>query len=892
MATPISHPKPNSPPIGLRPVVATAKELIAGARSRLRSQHELGTPGIQICAQWTEILDGVVIRLFEAAVMECEADPKRAESALCLVPHGGYGRRDMAPHSDLDLMCLVDRSMAAEMASVIRVFSQMLYDTGLVVGFSQRNVAEAIDLALRDATIFTSLVEARYLFGAERLLNRFSSQFARKAHRARRRIAAGVVEARRDERQKNGDTPNLLEPNVKRSPGGLRDLQLVRWLGFACYGAVEPDALVMRGRLTKAVRNRLLKSRDFLLHVRNELHFHAGRQQDLLDKAEQLRMAALFGYVDRENSLAVESFMREYFSHTSEVRDAAFNFVDAIQESGPFVEFFAPLFTHRAGRDFRVGPRYIGATVRGRERLRESLADALWLMTLSCLYDKHIEPATWRSIRDSADQPGHLELTPDAIRQFLELMSQPLRLGELLRRLHAARLLERIIPAMAHARCLLQFNQYHKYTVDEHSLRAVTLATKFFHDPGPPGEVYRSIRNKRTLHLAVLLHDLGKGFTEDHSIVGERIAWETATRLGLPPQESEMLAFLVRRHLDMPHLAFRRDLSDPEVILRFAAEVGSSETLKHLYLLSVADLAAVGPGVLTDWKLDLLTELYARTHDCLTGAHGSGHRQRISKAIADVKSAIGASRFNLSLARILDSLPSGLVLGFATVELAEVLLKIADLKPSEAMAWPRCTSDRRSVRYAVAAHESIATGIFQRLTGVLSSQGMQILGAEIFTLEGGLVLDFFDVNDLDYSESPPASRMEEVCRALENVLKEPSIKLPTFRKVWSENKANAGPKLPTRVVIDNQTAQNMTVIDVFAHDRLGLLYTISRTLVELNLSVHIAKISTYLDQVVDVFYVTDRNSGGKVSDLSRCILIEEALLSTIHHLETTGEISP
>lgn len=883
----------NAPPdlassIGLRPVVASARESIADFRQKLLQQHAQGTPGIQICAQWTEILDGIVIRLFEAAANECGLDPQLVQAAICLTPHGGYGRRDMAPHSDLDLMCLVDPSAAGETRPFLRVFAQMLYDTGLVVGFSQRTVKEAVNLAIQDATIFTSLVEARFLYGAERLLTRFTTQFTRAAARARRRIIKGVVEARREERHKNGDTPNLLEPNVKRSPGGLRDLQLIRWLGFACFGATEPDALVLKGRLTKAVRNRLLKARDFFLHVRNELHFHAGRQQDLLDKSEQLRIARRFGYADSENALAVELFMRDYFFHASEVRDAAFNFVDAAEEPGALFDFFAPLFTHRVGLDFRVGPRYIGATTRGRQKLSESLADALWLMTLSCLYDKHIEPATWRTIRDSAEQPGRLELTKDATRRFLDLMGQPLRLGELLRRLHATRLLERIIPAMGHTRCLLQFNQYHKYTVDEHSLRAVTLATKLLQDPGPPGEVYRSLKSKRTLHLAVLLHDLGKGFADDHSIVGERIAKDTAARLELPAAEGEMLAILVRRHLEMPHLAFRRDLSDPQIISRFASDIGSSELLKHLFLLSIADLAAVGPGVLTDWKLDLLTELFERTNDCLTGALGSAHQQRMTKAKQSLKASLGERTLDKPLEEMIDSLPSSLLLGFSSADLANLLERLRHIDTSSAIAWSRSTPDRRSVRYGIAAHEQLASGIFQRLCGVLSSQGMQILGAEIYTLRGGVVLDFFDVNDLDFADSPPASRMEEVCRALESVLKQPGFTRPAFRRVWQEVKPDTGPKLPTKVVIDNHTAHKMTIIDVFAHDRLGLLYAISRTLYDLGLSVHIAKIATYLDQVVDVFYVTDLATGEKIRSPERCAQIESSLLTAIGNLENSS----
>lgn len=875
-------PSDVGPPAGLRPCVVDTRRKLQEARAKLRAQHAAGAPGIQVCTKWSDILDEVAIDLFRAAIAESRASEEAAD-CVALVAHGGYGRRETAPYSDLDLMCLVAPDAPGKVKEVVRVYSQMLYDTGLVVGFSQRAPQEAIDLALRDPTVFTSLVEARFVHGPERLFQRFFAPFVRRARRAGRKLLEAVIDARRQERHKYGDTPNLLEPNVKRSPGGLRDLQLIRWLGCARWGLTEPDALVLSGRLPRRVRNRLLKARDFLLHVRNELHFHAGRAQDVLGKSEQLRIAGQFGYVDEGHALAVESFMREYFSHAAEIRDAAFHFVDEVLEPGFFSSFFVPLWTHRVGGDFRVGPRYIGATSRGRQKVAANLADALRLMTLSCLYDKHIEPATWRAIRDQAELPHDGELTPETSRRFLELLAQPLRLGELLRRLHAARLLERIIPAFGHARCLLQFNQYHKYTVDEHSLRAVERTTQFLHESGPPGEVYRSLKNKRPLHLAVLLHDLGKGFEEDHSIVGERIARETCGQFGVPEAELELVIFLVRRHLDMTHLAFRRDLSDRQVISRFASEVGSAERLNHLYLLSIADLDAVGPGVLTGWKLNLLTELYARTKECLTGSLAADRDMRLAAAQSALKEALGA---RTTLQKWIESLPSGLLFAAPPAALAEMLTALTQAPPREVLAWSMVDEERRSVRYAVGAQEEIADGVFQRLAGVLSSQGMQILAAEIYSLPGRYILDFFEVHDLDYRDAPPESRLCEVREALKAVLKQSSPPPPNFRRLWGAQSPPANPRLPTRVVIDNQTAQNMTIIDVFAHDRLGLLYTISRTLYELRLNVHVAKISTYLDQVVDVFYVTDLDSGGKITCPERCETIQQRLLEAIERVET------
>jgi [protein-PII] uridylyltransferase len=281
-------------------------------------------------------------------------------------------------------------------------------------------------------------------------------------------------------------------------------------------------------------------------------------------------------------------------------------------------------FSHQVDRDFRVTYSEVMATRHGQEKLKQNLSEVLRLCVLANLEDKRISPETWEIVR-SAVPNLQAEMTPETCKQFLLLLSQPGRLGKLLRRLHEVGLLEKIVPAFTHARSLLQFNEYHRYTVDEHSILAVERATDFLDDRGILGRVYRGIKQKRTLHLALLIHDLGKGFVEDHSEVGLRIAEETAARLRLPLRETETLKFLVHKHLLMSHLAFWRDSSDPQLVLKFAVEVGSPEMLDMLFVLTAADFAAVGPGVWDSWKADVLTS-FVSPHDAAPGERCAGVR--------------------------------------------------------------------------------------------------------------------------------------------------------------------------------------------------------------------------------------------------------------------------
>jgi [protein-PII] uridylyltransferase len=873
----------------LRASLLAARARMADERAAIRQQHQSGSPGIQVSARLTELVDTVALELYAEALADLSDQEKEDfESNVALVAHGGYGRRDLAPYSDLDLMVLHAAGAEGAVFPVASRLLRDLFDAGLDLGQSVRTPRQAWRLAAQDPVVCTSLMESRFLAGNNKLFDAFLERFQRRTRARYKSLFYAIYDARKKEWQQYGDTVYLLEPNVKRTRGGLRDLQLLRWLGFARYGAADPDDLQLVGAISKADQRVLREASEFLLRLRNELHFHAGKSNDVLDRSEQVRLAELYEFAGTEAILPVEGFMREYFRHTRAVTSVASNFVANARPGHPLAKAVGTLLAYRVEGDYRVTPNQILATKRGLARLQTDLSEVLHLCELANLHNKRIAPATWETVREAVPHFTG-DVRPEVTRQFLALISQPGRLGELLRRLHELGVLEKIIPGFTHARYLLQFNEYHKYTVDEHCILAVERCTELIGDPGLLGRVYLGIKQKRTLHLALLIHDLGKGFVEDHSEIGLRIAEETAGRLRLPLREAETLKFLVHKHLLMSHLAFRRDTYADDLIVKFAVEVGSPEVLDMLFVLTAADFAAVGPGVWNNWKAEVLADLYRRTMRHLAGDAPAGDTaERLERRKAAVRACLAKESDDEWFARQLDALPPAYAFSMPPQRIAAELRELHSLAPTQARAHGRYLPESGTVEFVVGTHDSITPGVFHKLTGALTSRGLEILSAEINTLADGLVLDRFYVNDRDFSEQPPPTRLAEIETALVESLTTPQGGAPTFRKVWrsaaSRDRAVLA-RLPTRVKIDNSSSDSFTIIDIFAHDRMGLLFAITRTIFELGLSVSVAKIGTYLDQVVDVFYVTD-SSGHKVQDEQRVQEITSRLLAAIDGTQT------
>lgn len=860
-----------------RQSVLDAREKWARGREEIRKRHDAGATGVQTCEDFSDLLDSVLLRLANAAT----EDNKEVRQRFALVMHGGCGRRQVAPFSDVDAMLLYQGELTSEVEQLARRYVQDVNDAGLVLGFSLRTPREACSLALQEPEIFTSLTESRLLGGNREIFDSFFNRMQRISHRRQSNLISRVIKAREEERAQFGETVYLLRPHIKKSRGALRDIHLIRWLGFLRFGENDLDALQRQRAITEADAELIKQSIEFLLHLRCELHFQVGRAQDGLGRNEQVRIAEKFGYKGRDGVLPVEEMMSDYFKYTTEIQYICDHFAKISSNRRMLGKAMAePISTREIDQHCWMGPTYIGILPDSLDTMKTDLQEVLRLMQLANLHKKIIGHETWLSIRQ-AMRTSKIELTEQASQRFMALLSNTVGLADLLDRLHEMYVLEKLIPAFDHARSLLQFNEYHKYTVDEHSLRAVREATMFENESGVLGKTYRNLRDKNILHLALLVHDLGKGFPEDHSEVGRRIAGETGKLLGLSHDDTEDIKYLVHNHLVMSHLAFHRDINDEDMVAEFAANVGSVRMLSLLYCLTCADIRAVGPDVLTPWKKSLLTDLFLHARNLLMG-HLDGsvdaRFQQIYEQVAQVKPNDKDSDWLYKTAR---NLPRNYCRDRAPEDIANQLLTLRDTPPNQVQCWVRKMPKGKLIELCIGKRERRRSGIFFKVTGMLASLGMKIHSADIKPVGNSLLWYWFQFEDIDFVETPETRLNEIATRAKRLALGEDDGP-PRFRKTWIGDGGPAAklavPKI--QVKIDNETVEQATVIDVFAQHRLGLLYTISKKIFELGLDVQFARISTYGRQVIDVFYVTD-DQGNKVRNRNRQVLIQQELTGVI-----------
>jgi [protein-PII] uridylyltransferase len=866
----------------LRPIVREVRQELADGRQQLREQHDRGLEGARVCARYTSLVDTAIGRLYAAFLGELsQADAGQIRQRVALVAHGGYGRRQQAPFSDVDLMILFDGKRDQLVTQTASRLTQDICDVYQHLGHSLRTPADAVQQARDDPQAGTSLLESRLLLGSSEVYTKYNELMRSMVERRSGTLAKSFLAERRKERLEYGETVYLLEPNVKRSRGGLRDIHLLRWLWYLKAGVADPDRLHDMGIVSKFDHRRLLSAQNFLLRVRNEMHFHANETCDLLSRVEQLRLAEYFKYPGKAGVLPVERFMRDYFHHTAHVWRMAHRLGELMLPTSRMSRVLEPMLGRRSADDYQIGRHEVSATPRATARLAQHREEVLKLVDLARWEGKRISQDTWHFVYRTAPQYSN-EPRPAVSERFLSIMQNPLRLGELLRRLHELGVLEKIIPAFTHARSLLQFNQYHKYTVDEHCIRAVEEVTRFSEQRDPLGDLYRKIGNRKLLHLALLLHDLGKGFEEDHSIVGGRIARETGERLNLPDDDVATLEFLVLRHLRMSHLALKYDTTQPELVARFAEEVGTQERLDMLFLVTCADLAAVGPDVLNSWKIEVLSELYMRTSRRLAVADGQADfAERDGERHAAWMLLTPAEQLDSWFERQLGALPESFSSKRSPAMLADTLRRLRSLEPRAGVAWGNYSRETDTVEFIAGIDQGAGRAIFSSMAGALTSNKLQILAAETNTLADGLLLLRYVASEPESPGEPATERLAEISRSLVASIdcKDP----PRFPKILGREQKEAAAKLsnlPNEVRTNNDMSETYTVVEVFTVDRRGLLYSLARALHDLRLVIRFAKIGTYLDQVVDVFYVTERD-GQRPQAEERLAEIRAALTAVI-----------
>jgi [protein-PII] uridylyltransferase len=800
----------------------------------------------------------------------------------------------MAAFSDIDLMLLHDAAEPSAIAFVAARLVQDLFDAGLQVGQSVRTVSEACRLATGDATILSSLFDCRTVAGPTVTTERLAARLRRLIRRSPRRYAEALIAARHEEASRFGQTVSLLEPNVKRSPGGLRDIQLVGWLGLVLHAAESLDELAAVGGISRSDASTLRSAAEFLTRVRLDLHLATGRTTDDLTRDHQLRIASALGYEARDGLLGVERFMRDYIGHTRGVKRVAEAVMVSSSSRSPARRLADGLLGHRVEGLFRVGPSAVAVLSGQEHRVASDPSAIIRLQELALLHGLPVDAATWDIVRRAASERPWAVAPPsdDACRTFLRLFAAPPSavpqwhdgLGEVLRRLHEVGVLEYFVPGFAHARDLLQFNNYHKYTVDEHCIHCVEQCLGHDADDGWLCRQWRAVTRPRPLLVAALLHDLGKGMPGDHSEVGAVLARDTCQRLGLPADETEIVEFLVRRHLLMAQVAFRRDVGDDSLVVEFAREVGSPEILRMLALLTAADVAAVGPGVWTRWKSDLLGDLHARTQDVLSGEAPGDEASRIREA---VERLVAGRTPDDPVVEKIRALPAAAFRGVPPERVVEEVGRLCRISGDGVFAIARWQPDTSTISVTVGTDARVAEGVFHRVTGALAAQRLSILAADIHTLPDGSVLDRFTVRDDDFAGEPPPDRLADIVAAIRTgVVRHDPPAIPLRWNPFAPQVCGAA-AIPARVLFDTESSSEATIIEVFAHDSPALLFRVARAIHDAGLSVRSARIGTYLDQVVDAFHVTDTD-GHKLADSAKLAAVRRAIERAIEPIMAPG----
>jgi len=829
-------------------------------------------------AAYAALTDGLVLAAFAEARRRYPNHNPTAAERVSLVALGGYGRGEMAPFSDVDLMFLTPTPRAPWCEQVIESTLYQLWDLKLKVGQAIRTVNELISLSKSDFTVRTAMLEARFLGGDPELFAEAQARFAGEvvAGTAAEFVAAKLAE--RDERHlKMGDSRYVVEPNVKNGKGGLRDLHTLYWIGKYIHGVRTPAELVGAGLLTRAEFQRFDRAERFFWSVRCQLHLLSGRAEERLSFDLQRELADALRYTDRPGKQAVERFMQFYFLQAKTVGDLTGVFLAQLDEQlGRKGRRFAlPTFLRRPRRLHGFVMDRGRLTIPREDYLAEQPIRLIEMFALAAREGLDIHPRAMRAAARDARLVDQVREDPAANALFLEVLSDRDRPEIVLRWLNEAGVFGRFVPDFGRVVAQMQFDKYHHFTVDEHTIRALGLLAQI--ERGELGDdhplataMFRQIGSRRALYVATLLHDIAKGRKGDHSILGAEIALKLGPRFGLDPAETETVSWLVRHHLLLTHTAFKRDLADPKTIDDFVAAVQSPERLRLLLILTVVDIRAVGPGIWTEWKRRLIRTLYEAAEERLR----LGHKQKgRPEAVAERQEKLSlALDWPLKAARaharrLPDSYwlaePHDALLANAR-QIAAAGARIDDHAPSVT------AEEQEDGATRVTVFAADRPGLFYRIAAGLAAAGASVVDARIHTTRDGMALDNLLVTDARGKPYADKRHRQRIVRHVEQALT--SADFPTIAEAAPIRAFAIAPS----VTIADKASRRTTVVEINAADRPGLLATFARVLFEQGLVVHSAHIATYGERAVDVFYLTDA-AGQKLSpDASQAL--REALL--------------
>jgi len=813
-----------------------------------------GVSATDMVKERARLIDAIIIDIWQ----HCELNISSHKAASpVLVAVGGYGRGELHPHSDIDLLILMPDKADKAFSDRIERFIMLLWDIGLEVGHSVRTLKECIKLSKEDITIATNLMEARLLYGDVALFNKMQKRTGVDHIWPSHKFFKAKLDEQINRHHRFGDTAYNLEPNIKEGPGGLRDLQIIGWVAKRHYNVSTLQDLVSKGFLSQSEHDDLVDHQDYLWKIRSMLHYLTGRREDRLLFEYQPSLAEQFGYTDNEQQLAVEQFMKRYYR--------------TIRELGRLNEMLLQLFQEEIlYKDESSDPHPINKRFQSRKGFIEVTDNSIFkhypfaLLEIFLLLEtdtslKGVRAGTIRLIRD------HLPLIDANFRNdlrckslFMEIIRQPHGITHELRRMNDYGVLGAYLPDFGAVTGQMQFDLFHVYTVDEHTLFVVRnmrrLTVPEFRDELPHcSEVIAQIPKPEILYLAGLFHDIAKGRGGDHSELGAKDAAAFCRSHGMSHYDAEIVAWLVRNHLVMSRVSQREDIENPEVISRFAATVGDKAHLDYLYLLTVADMRGTSPTVWNSWKGALLRELYDETLRSLR------REMDVNQRVDQLETTREEAR------RLLHDA------GIANEEIDNLWKQFKDdyfsRYSAEDIQWHtqslitnqdklpliRLRDSSRHACTDLFVHTQVNDSLFATVTSVLDQLGLNITDARIIASRDGYTLDTYILLEEDGGPVNDATRINEIKELLTRQILDPAPTVVT-RRMPRRHKHF---KINTEISFELNEQNSWTVMNIITHDRPGILACVGRALQENHIRLHSARIATFGERAEDLFFVTD-----------------------------------
>ena len=851
----------------------------------LRKQHEEGMSGEEFCRSRSSLMDSVLGRLWNRA-LDLQEDPK-SHSGLSLVAVGGYGREELSPYSDIDLLFLHLPGNGKDLKGWIQALLHPLWDWGLTVGYTVQTPKDSWRAAQRDLDLLLSFLDARWVGGDKATYLRFKEDFSRGLKSGKEKeVILKIQQSAVARHIKFGDSVFVLEPEVKEGKGGLRDYHAAFWSAEIKYHIRSAQEFTDRGLLSEREGETYSRALGFLWRVRNQLHYVHGRREDRLSFEDQEAMARALGYKGEDAFQSTESFLKDYFNQALQVHHLSWNMMEkCLNEAASSGRIW--------GRKTppEIAPGFF--LYRGRLALTDpSSFDRnpffLW-QAFETIHHHGMEMSA--TLKEAISQRLDLvserfRVAQESTKAFLSFFERPGHLYQVLEEMHETGFLRRFLPEFERVHCHIQYDRYHLYPVDVHSLYAVleleNLEKKSAAATWPLlQELIKEIVDPGLLKLAALVHDLGKADGPSHALRGEKIAESIGSGLGLSTERIDILRFLVREHLAFAEVAQRRDLNDENLIFRFAQTMGDGEQLKMLYLLVFADLRAVGPSAWTAWKDTLLRELFLKTLHLLEKGEGlrKEDRERAIRLQREIMELLRGQVFPPKVSDYLVNIPSRHYQVHDARAIGRQILMAERLADQTVVLDAEEKPEEGYDEITVVARDE--PGLFAKICGAMTANLLNILSAQISTWENGIAVDQFRVQSLIEEGLLQPRRWSKLQEDLKKVL-EGKVEVtsllqemvpPLFHRY-------SPPRFTTRIEVDNSVSDFYTVVEVFTHDRPGLLYQIAHKIFEMGLNLWMARISTKVDQVVDVFYIQDL-SGEKVEDEEKTSMIKRDLLEAL-----------